>query len=256
MSALVEEIFEQELRKRELRFVRDSKAPLYTVRHKGALHEISLDNVARQFAQSNDTACVSRFVEAALAIENRPASWAEAQSSVLFSLEPTDYSTPPPIHMAMSRQVDRVPVFYDQMQETITWISPAMLEDWRISEADLKTRASENLAALLADTKIEYREIDGVRIAMFDTYLPFKTALTLAPNFREIISPVLQWPLYAVMPDRDFVYLWHTRHQDFIPRIGKLVVREYRNAPYPLTTEVFEVSDKGMNAIGAFSVDS
>jgi hypothetical protein len=49
-------------------------------------------------------------------------------------------------------------------------------------------------------------------------------------------------------------YLWAAEHRDFIRRIGGVVVREFTNSPYPVTTKVFEVGDVGIVAIGAFPV--
>jgi hypothetical protein len=59
----------------------------------------------------------------------------------------------------------------------------------------------------------------------------------------------------AVAPDRDFLYLWAARHTDFVHRVGKGVVREYLKASYPLSTEVYEINDEGIRAVGAFPVE-
>lgn len=69
-------------------------------------------------------------------------------------------------------------------------------------------------------------------LGFIETSLPFKTALLLAPNFKQIISPALGWPLYAIAPDRDFLYLWAASRSDFIQRVGGVVVREFTTAPY------------------------
>jgi hypothetical protein len=57
-----------------------------------------------------------------------------------------------------------------------------------------------------------------------------------------------------VIPNRDFLYVWAAQHRDFIHRVGKVVVREFTTSPYPLITEVFEIGDAGIAAIGAFPV--
>jgi len=56
----------------------------------------------------------------------------------------------------------------------------------------------------------------------------------------------------AVVPDRDFLYLWAARHKDFAPRVGRVLVREYSKASYPISTEVYEITNQGIQAIGEF----
>jgi hypothetical protein len=129
---------------------------------------------------------------------------------------------------------------------------PEMLEKWRVARDEVETAALGNLAAALANASIEYKDIDGVRLGFVGTTLPFKSALTLAPNLRDVVSPILGWPLHAVVPDRDFLYLWDARHRTFLHRVGGVVVKEFAAAPYPLTTEVFEIRDDGITAIRAF----
>jgi len=88
-----------------------------------------------------------------------------------------------------------------------------------------------------------------VRLGIIETDLAFKTAL-----IREVVSPTLGWPLLAVVPDRDFIYLWPAQHWGFIHRVGEVVVGELTTSPYTLSTEAFEIGDAGIEAIGAFPV--
>ena len=100
---------------------------------------------------------------------------------------------------------------------------------------------------------MEWQEFDTVRLGFFNTQLPFKSPLLLAPNLKSHVADVIGWPLYAVVPDRDFVYIWSGEHADFAERVGGVVLEQYAASPYPLTTEVFEIGDAGMIAIGTFA---
>jgi hypothetical protein len=104
----------------------------------------------------------------------------------------------------------------------------------------------------LSKATVESQDIDGVQLGFISSSLPFKAAFILAPNLREVVSAVLGWPLMAVVPDRDFLYLWPARHADFVQRVGAVVVREYSRASYPISTEVYEITDQRIRAIGAF----
>ena len=127
---------------------------------------------------------------------------------------------------------------------------------WQVSLAEVEATAWRNLAAALTAAKLEYEDVDGVRLGFLGTELPIKAALILAPNLREVVSPVLGWPLYAAIPDRDFLYLWASPHRGFLNRVGRAVVKEFTSAPYPITTEVFEISDDGIKPIGAYQTES
>ena len=98
------------------------------------------------------------------------------------------------------------------------------------------------------------KPIDGVQLGFIITSLPFKASLILAPNLHEVVGAALGWPLMAVVPDRDFLYLWAAQHTDFVQRVGGVVVREYSQASYPISTEVYEITEKSIRAIGAFPI--
>jgi hypothetical protein len=253
MSDPVSALFEQELTRRGVVFRLDGESHRYRIEHQGGNLLVSLDNLARAYNRNRDGSRIASFVDIILGNRFEDRAWPEAQPSILFALEPSDHVEPSDLRTPLSKRVDRVPVYVSD-RGTITWITQAMLDDWNISLAELETTASGNLGAALAAANVAYEDIDGVRLGIIETDLAFKTALILAPNLREVVSPTLGWPLLAVIPDRDFLYLWAAQHRDFIHRVGEVVVREFTTSPYPLTTEVFEIGDTGIVATGAFPV--
>ena len=174
---------------------------------------------------------------------------------MMFCLDASDYDEPPPLRTRISDHVDRVPVHSDTSRGTITWIDQRRLDEWQVSLEELAAEAFANLARALSEAKLEHFESQGVRIGYFATTLAFKTALLLAPNLKQVVEPVLGWPLLAVLPHRNFVYLWNAAHEEMINCVGAVVVKEFKAAPYPLTTEVFRISDEGIEAVGAFPKD-
>lgn len=249
-------LFEEELGRRGVSFSPDDEPGCYKVQHGGSKLFVSLSNLTRKYGRDPDNAHVANFVDTVLGARFDALPWEQVRASVLFCLEPTDYTEPPDFHTAISGRVDRVPVHLDASQAAITWITPWMLKDWKVTIEAVEAAALDNLAAALARATVEHKNIDGVELGHFTTELPFKTALILAPNLKEIVSPTLGWPLHAVMPDRDFVYLWAAKHETFFNRVGRVVVKEFTTAPYPLTTELFEIGDGGIAAIGAFPVET
>lgn len=129
-----------------------------------------------------------------------------------------------------------------------------MLQDWSVVADALFRRAGQNLDDALPNATLEVNQVDEVRVGFIASALPFKASLILAPSFRKFVEPSLGWPLYAVAPARDFLYLWNVRHRDFTNRVGRVVVDEFKKSPYPLSTEVFELEDEGLRAIGEFPI--
>jgi hypothetical protein len=168
-------------------------------------------------------------------------------------LEPSDYEVRADYRVVMSDRVDRVLVHLSADGGLITWVTPAMLDSLCLSEADAGAIAFTNLGRALSEASVESQDIDGVQIGFLGTSLPFKASLILAPNLRDVIEAVLGWPLMAVVPDRNFLYLWAARHTAFVQRVGGVVVREYSQAPYPISTEVYEITDQTIRAIGEFA---
>lgn len=175
-----------------------------------------------------------------------------AAENLYWALEPNDYEEKADYREALSDCVDRVLVQLSSEIGGITWVSPEILTKLCVSEDQAGQLAFENLSKALGEATIEYSDIDGVRLGSINTDLPFKTALIMAPNLREFAGPALGWPLLAVTPDRDFLYLWDARHSDFAGRVGGVVVSEFNEAPFPISTEVFSISDEGIEAIGEF----
>jgi hypothetical protein len=248
-------LLEEEFLRRGIHFSVEAEAGRYVIERSGGKLHIALDNLRRDYERDKDTSRVSGFVETVLQATKPLGAWAEGRSSVFFAFEPSDYLEPSPLRTPVSDHIDRVPVHFDPSRGTITWLDQSQLDTWQVSLEDLAAEALANLARILAEAELKHFEIDGVRIGYFETVLSFKTSLLCAPNLKEVAAPVLGWPLFAVLPDRDFVYLWDAAQEDMLRRLGAVVVKEYKAASYPLTTEVFRIWDERIEAIGAYPLD-
>jgi len=243
--------FEDELRRRGFSFSIDAKSGRHAVEIGNGRILVSLDNLQRDVAGDGDDGRVSRFVDAVVA--SAGASEAVLSANQLYwCLEPSDYEARADYRVAMSDCVDRVLVHLSDDGRLVTWVTPSMLDSLGLSEVDAGAIAFTNLEHALSEASVESQDIDGVQLGFISTSLPFKASLILAPNLREVVGAVLGWPLMAVVPDRNFLYLWAARHTDFVQRVGSVVVREYSRASYPISTEVYEITDKAIRAIGEF----
>ena len=243
--------FEDELRRRGFSFSIDAESARHAIEIGDGRMLVSLDNLQRDVAIDGDMERVARFVDAIIAAADTSEA-ALSADQLYWSLEPSDYADRPAYRVAMSDCVDRVLVHLSNEGRLVTWVTPSMLDSLALSEADAGARALQNLGRALSEASVECQDIDGVQLGFVETSLPFKASLILTPNLRELVGTVLGWPLLAVVPDRSFLYLWAAQHTDFIQRVGGVVVREYSQASYPISTEVYEITDTAIRAIGEF----
>ena len=234
------DLFEAELKKRGFDFEIESESGRHAVNAGGTTFLVSLENLARDLEREGDPAAVSRFVDS---IER-----AASQDDADYALEKADFREP------LSDRVDKVLVHVSSDGNRIAWVNEEMLGKLNVSLEEASAIGLRNLSNYLAAATIDHSEIDGVRLAMIETTLPFKAAFVIAPNLRQLVERTIGWPIVAVTPNRDFLYLWAAKHTDFVNRVGEVVVREFKGASYPITPEVFEISDDGIEAIGEFPV--
>jgi len=246
--------FERELQRRGIAFAIEAETGRHSLEIGGGTMLISLANLERDVAADGDVGRIGHFVDAIVAAADE----GDATYSVdelYWSLEPNDYEEPANFRVPVSDRLDRVLIHQSSDGRLLTWVTPQILEELGFDEDQAATRAFENLARKLAEAQIEFSDIDGTRLGFVNTTLQFKASLILAPNLPEVVGRVLGWPLLAVVPDRDFLYLWDAKDHEFTGRVGGVVVREYSKAAYPLSTEVYEIADEGIRAIGEFPTE-
>ncbi len=255
MDERARQLFEAELTRRGIMFSIDGNSDRYSIpRGEGKLL-INLDNIARELGGENDEARMAEFAERVLT-RNEDRKLRLDPDRLYWILEPNDYVEKPHYRETFSKQTDRVLVNFDDEAGLISWITPEMLDELGLSVEQASMTATGNLGMELAAVGLEVSDMQGMPLGMLPSYLPFKASLILAPNLKKVVTEKLGWPLLAVTPVRDFVYLWPAEHRDFAGRVGKVVVREYQNSPYPISTEVFRIDDEGIKAIGAFPVEA
>lgn len=243
--------FEQELGKRGLHFTIDEASGRYRLSIEGTDLLVSIDNLQRDLAADGDLSRVSRFVDTVVTTkvtETTPVDPAR----LFWCIEPNDHVEKADYRKAVSDRVDRVLVLVSADNTRITWVTPAMLAKASVAPEMAEKMAFENLSREMERTKIEFSEIEGVRLGYLNTLLPIKASLLLAPNLKARVENMLGWPIMAVAPDRDFLYLWAAKHKDFVNRVGHTTVEQYSKASYPLSTEVYSVSESGIKALGEF----
>ncbi|MER2563801.1 MAG: hypothetical protein ABTQ32_23930 [Myxococcaceae bacterium] len=249
--------FEAELRRRQFEFTRAPDGR-YEVRS-AALSvsdftlTVSIENLTREVERDHDLGAIARFVDR---FEQLPEAetWDAARPRLRLSLEPNDYDA-----STMSGALYR-PTSETTMQVLtritktgdVHWVTNEELKSWGVTREQAETIAKDNLDALLVGTEPEVQQIGMRKIGM----LPIvesasKASVILAPNFRRFIEPNFGWPVLAVTPCRDFVYVFGKDDFDLVGKSGKVVLEEFNRSDHPITTEVWKISDAGVESIGA-----
>jgi hypothetical protein len=258
----VRQQFERALAERGLSVEAISNEGVYVVKTESGNSTVSLENIAREFADHDDEerlqSRLANLVESILGSGQLiPTSWEEAQPHIRWAVENIDIDMGDSMLEQISDQVRVGPVYVSPDDSQVAFLPPSFLDTWGQTRASLLQTAGENMDTLLHQVSIHVEEIDGHRLGMFA--LPddfpahaFKAALLVCPALRDVVEPALGWPVFAVMPNRDFVYLIPHEDRELLPRLGPTVVREFNESGYPISTEVFEIADQGIRAIAEF----
>ena len=125
----------------------------------------------------------------------------------------------------------------------------ALKVDWEAFTAQAQTNADADLATL----KIEYvRDRKKViTYAVVRSARGLAASAVLAAGFPALFKDILGDKLLLAVPNRTTAYIFPrlaSTYQEYAP----LILEAYRATPYPVTTEVFELSHEGMKAVGVY----
>jgi hypothetical protein len=221
--------FEAELRRRGITVTALADAA-YELRTADGALTLALDEVVGPVVRSEDPARIARLIDDVIQ-PVAPATFAEARPWLRWSVE---------------RATDAI------AGQRTQWLSPATLAGWQVDAAQAQRAADANLDALLVDAELTIETVHDRPLGMVAVTPALKAAVLLAPSLRSRVTGPLGWPVLALMPCRDFVYLLAERDDALLDYLGDVVQREYRRSPYRLTTEVVRFADDGLTAIGAY----
>ncbi|HEY4326503.1 MAG TPA: hypothetical protein VGN20_21135 [Mucilaginibacter sp.] len=217
--------------------------------------KISLDNVRKNYERDNDEAHISELVQTIISYSTElPENWVDVKDNIYISLFPNNVDFDNFIHKEISDEFGKV--YVHRGGEKSTWITKDDLARWGITETDLAGQADKNANKLLNQTLILFDIIENRKLGRIDIeHETLKGALLFAPAIKEKIETDFGFPFYAVIPVRDFCYVFSEQDFEFFSsRIGEVVVGEYKNSGYPITTEILKFTDKGVEVVGKYPV--
>lgn len=214
---------------------------------------ISPDNVFADALREQDAELVDSWLDVVLAEPTALPPYLVARSGLRMALEPANTDFGPSIHAQLTPALSEVLTWTDPEERRITWITGATLDLWQARLDDVIEAARAGLDRVLRTARLEIQEVRGVPLGMLDTDSVFKASLVMAPSLRATVEPQLGWPVCAVAPCRDFLYLFRDADRDtLIPLLAAVVTREFESSGYPLSAEVLRISDEGVLALGSY----
>jgi hypothetical protein len=224
----------------------------YFLKLGGLTFTLNLENISKEYEADREPAHVKRFVETIFESLAPVPAWPEAASGLRLATEPGDYKFGEAIRESVSESLCRVLVHVGPEERRILWVTPAILEGWGQTREDAEKVASQNMADLLNRSELKTEDLDGHPFSYFTGATALRGWLIFCPNLKEAISPHLGWPIRAVVPCRDKLYLFAEEDDGILPHLAPAVVGMHRDSGYPVSTEVFRISDEGIEAIGKF----
>ena len=255
-STQARELFEVALRARGVTVVQVDGG--YEIHRDGGVLIANIENLTRQYVATGDASLIESFVDqlvgggdvASGSIE--APTWDEVRYRIYWALEARDVEIGDALAATVSRDVRKVLIWTDPNESRYTFISPAQIETWGVEASAVMARAEENQAALLQEKSLEVSELEGMKVGMIPIATGLKASAILASNFKLFVGDAVEWPVYAVVPCRDFALIFAQRDQALIEKIGAVVLREFQESAYPITAEIFAIDDTGIKAIGKF----
>lgn len=166
------------------------------------------------------------------------------------SLERADAPKRDALHAPFSPKLHAVLAWTDPQEQQITWLSEGTRGRWGVGIGEIHHQASRNLDALLQRSEFHVEHVGGTQLGLIETESPFKASLLLAPSLKDVVAAQMGWPIWAIAPCRDFLFLLRDGDEEAIDAVAQVVLHEYDASEQRLSTEVLRVSDEGWGAIG------
>lgn len=246
-------IFEAELARRGLAFVRDG-ADEYRIQIGSIEVVTTLANVRRNAERDDDPGAIKRLVDHVLQVSVATPNWTTASKRLLLSAERADQEFGDTVREVVTDEVVSVLTLTDDAHTKVVWITPQMCADWGVTTTQATVVARENQDRLLAGIQLELAQAVDGKLGMIPLDSPYKASVIFARTFKNFVQESLGWPVLVVIPCRDFIYIVDER-SPLLNNMGPVVVKEFLNSGYAITTEVLRISDDGIDAIGHFPTE-
>ncbi|MEZ0130496.1 hypothetical protein AB9T88_12340 [Flavobacterium sp. LBUM151] len=214
--------------------------------------KVSLDNVRRNYERDNDDSYITDLVNTIVSHSSKKEDWENIKDKIYVQFFPNDFEFENLIYEKVTNEFSKV--FMLNTNNNFSFISDDDLIDWNLDLEELKNQVDLNLDTFLDKVQIEIEDVDSHKLGMIDIEeVWLKSACLFSSKIKDLVKNNIGFPFYAVIPVRDFCYIFGEQDFEyFSERLGSVVVEEYEKSGYPITTEILKFSETGFEAMGKY----
>jgi len=214
--------------------------------------KVSLDNVRRNYERDNDESYITDLVNTIVSHSVKKEDWENIKDKIYVQFFPNDFEFENLVYEKVTNEFSKV--FMVNTNNNFSFISDDDLIDWNLDLEELKKQVDLNLDAFSDKVKIEIEDVENHKLGMIDIEeVWLKSACLFSSKIKDLVQNNIGFPFYAVIPVRDFCYIFGEQDFEyFSERLGSVVVDEYEKSGYPITTEILKFSENGVQAMGKY----
>lgn len=214
--------------------------------------KVSLDNVRRNYERDSDDRHIIDLVNVIASHSLEKEDWEIIKDKIYVQFFPNDFEFENLVSEKVTDEFSKV--FMVNTNNNFAFISHDDLVDWNLDLEELKNQVNLNLDTLLDKVQIEVEDVDNHKLGMIDIEeVWLKSACLFSSKIKDLVKNNIGFPFYAVIPVRDFCYIFGEQDFEyFSERLGPVVVEEYEKSGYPITTEILKFSESGVKAMGKY----
>ena len=214
--------------------------------------KVSLENVRRNYERDNDDSYVTDLVNTIVSHSSKKEDWENIKDKIYVQFFPNDFEFENLVYEKVTNEFSKV--FMVNTNNNFSFISDDDLIDWKLDLEALKNQVNLNLDTFVEKIQIEVEDVDNHKLGMINIEeVWLKSACLFSSKFKNLVKSNIGFPFYAVIPVRDFCYIFGEQDFEyFSERLGSVVVEEYEKSGYPITTEILKFSETGVKAVGKY----
>ena len=249
------EKFKTELEKSGLKIESIDKENFIHLNIEGNDLKISLENVRRNYERDSDESHITDLIKTITSYSSKIPNWEISKDNVFIQLFTNDFEFKDQINEKVTEEFSKVYVV--SANDKLIWITKEDLKEWNVTESELKKQTDINANKLLEKTEIKFEIIENHKLGLIEvSRTSLKGSLLFATKMKEKLQKDFGYPFFAVIPVRDFCYIFSEKDLEFFSnRIGEVVVEEYKNSGYPITTEILKFTENGTESVGKYPVE-
>ena len=147
-------------------------------------------------------------------------------------------------------------VVYTSNDETIHNLDESLLKRWGVPREVVFSVADRNMCKMLSKAEIGEETLSG-DVKALDFKIPFPafcSSLILCNDFRTAAYERLGAKFLVVAPSRESLLVLKNITNDILEGLGTEIIKEYRKAKNPLTTDVLLFTPQSIQVAGRFSL--